>query len=571
MHKIRWCVGFCLALVGFAAADVARVQEVSFRKGWNVLQIQVAPLVSADELFRDWPVETVSLYDPAAFLDTRQFSAAESSEGLSRAAMRIWRRGNRGASNFFSVPADSILMFNATDAWSGLVLGTPCAPRVTWHPTSAATVKNYIGLSVYEPTTLAGYFSGAGIAASDCMMVWGEGEDARQAGIFGGQTFSDGAVLAVDAAKAGDWSGVLYVSPRGGVDFGTRFSLAQATVRNDGATARTVSARLVLSAVDDMIPPPGLLVRDGGTGLANAAWAEFSAAAADRRTKTLAAGETWELQFALDRTRLSGPSGTVYGAVLEFRDEDGGSKMRVAVPLTATGDGGAAAGDAWPKGVWIAAAELDAVTHFGTRGDSTGTAAADIRPAGGRMKVRLPVYVDGEGRMALLQRLWYGRTTNGVLRAFSGAVAASDEPLVDIRRVSSSCLPTDLPVVEMSGAFGDEASAAFTVDERSNVNPMRHARHPRHDGLTADYLADAPSGDDLGNYSGTVKPESFSITNRIVFAWDAGNGTAWNPDETLAGTLRWEFGGLRHEGTIRAEGRFAMKRISPVTVEGVGD
>ncbi len=544
------------------------MQEISFAKGWNILHIQVAPQMSADELFLDWPVETVSLYDPAVYLDTRQYSATESSEGTLRPAMRIWRRGDAGASGFQAVPADSILMFRATNAWSGRLYGTPCAPRVSWHPTSATTTKNYVGVSTYAATTVSAYFSGAGVSQSDCALVWGDEADARQAGVFNGQTLANGMALAVDAAKVGDWSGVLYVSPRNGIDFGTESPNAVLSIRNDGAAERTVSVQLVPTARDDIPPPAGLMVRDALAASTNGTWSAFSTTPADRQTKPLAPGESWDLQLALDRTQLTAPAGTLYGALLDIRDEDGGSKMRVVVPLTATGDGGASSEYAWPKGVWLASAELDTVSYFLTDEGGAAPATADsvALPAGGRMKVRLPIYVDNNGRMTLLQRFWYGRDTNGVLHAYSGAVETSDVPLTDIKRVSSASLPADQPQVATASGFGETARFDFVVGEKSNVNPMRHAPHPRHDGLTADYLADAPSGDVPANYSGTVKPEAFSVTNRVELTWDENGATAWNPAETLGGTIVWEFDGLRHEGTVQARGRFAMKRLSPVTM-----
>lgn len=594
-------------------------QEISFPAGWNAIYVKVAPNVTADELFADWPVDSVSLYDPAAYLDTRQYSAEDTSEGAVRNVMRTWHRGKPGASGFVAVPADSVLEFKASQAGSFTIIGEPRAPRIAWHQSSASEPKNYVGLSTWGETTLKDYFSGADIDLGTCTVVCGNGEEPGQGAIFATMPLKDGQAISADGKKYNEWSGVLHVSPRDGIDFGADGSKASLSVRNDGASARTVAVTLRKAAGDDLVPPLGLFARDRLAALTNGAWSAFSTSTEHVLRKRLAAGETWELDFALDRLQLAAPSGTVYAALLDIRDEDGGSKMLVNAPLQATSDGGASSEYAWPKGVWLGVAELDRVSFFLTKeGDSTGASeGTGMKTAGGRMKVRLPMYVDENGKMTLLQRFWYGRNTNGVLRAYSGAVAESDEPLYDVKRVSSAFLPADQPEIPVpfgdvttyrtvevtnqvvttidvgeiagkrityvvtnevtetktvvdrvvSNRFGTSAIVTFTVGENSNVNPMRHAPHPRHDGLTADYLRPTPSGDDFVNYSGTLKPESFSVTNTLEFVWDENTAAAWNPAETLSGTIKWAFGGIRHEGPILAEGRFSIKRLSPVTVK----
>jgi len=118
-----------------------------------------------------------------------------------------------------------------------------------------------------------------------------------------------------------------------------------------------------------------------------------------------------------------------------------------------------------------------------------------------------------------------------------------------------------------NGAFGTQATFGFTARENSRVNPFRHAFHPSHDGYTWDFTTPTPSGDDFRNYVATVKPETFSVINRITFIWDPSTGSRWTPAETLTGSLVWEFDGIRHEGTIRASGTFTMKRISAADLD----
>ena len=568
---------FLGAGAAFGSAEMSQV--INLVKGWNAIHVQVAETNDVDTLFKDWPVEWVALYDPAAFLETRQYSAEASNEGTSRAGYKMWLRSEPGLSGFRYVPADSVLVCFVTNATHGCTFyGEPCAPRITWHKSDQTNDLNFAGFSTWDATTTGRYFSGLGVG-NGSFFVFG-GDDITKPMVtpttLAGQTaFSNAQVLAVSSTKVSDWSGVLNVSPRNGLDFGTEGQRTSLEIRNDGATNAAVTVRM--SAGDSRVPksdpvPQGLYVQDSIDALTNGPWTAFTTNGTLALYRELAAGETWELRFALDRTKLLGPSGTVYGAILDIRDvTEDGSRMRVCVPVKATSDGGASSEYVWPKGVWLASAELDKVSYFLTKeGDSTGKLEDfGVKPAGGKMKVRLPLYVDERGATTLLQRFWYGRDTNGVLRCYSGAVTESDVPLYDVKRVSSACLPVDQPVLGTTedGAFGRMARFDFTVDEKSNVNPMRHAPHPRHDGLTADYLGATPSGDDFVNYVGTVKPEAFSVSNRVEFTWGESSAAAWNPEETLVGDLKWEFHGLRHERMIQAQGRFSMKRLSPVTMK----
>lgn len=584
--KIKMALGVVLALCCYGICSAVEIaQTISLSRGWNAVHVQIGITNDVNAVFRDWPVEWVALYDPAAFLDTKQYTADGTGEGVARSGYLMWRRAIPELSGFLRIPADSILVCYASDDFSRTYYGEPCAPRVTWHKSSKGERLNVVGFHVQPSTetTVERYFAGLDVGASQ-YYVFG-GEDTTKPMLMpttfaGLMTFGNAAVIAVSSEKISNWSGALHVSPRRGVDFGAEGTSASLDIRNDAPTNRVVEIRF---ASGD-IPPdqaaqetiPGLYLRDRVDIVTNGSWKAVQAGDAPIR-KVLAAGETWQLVFALDRSKLLNPKGSEYGELVVVDDvtpaEKGGSAMRVTVPLKATCDGGQTSEFAWPKGVWVAAAELDTVTFVLTQEGGEKAPGEGEKKAGGTMTVRLPLYVDGDGRMTLLQRLWYGRDTNGVLRAFSGAIDRADAsigPLMEVQRLSTPFLPTDQPQIAFAAdgsEFGRSARVAFTVGAGSKVNPMRHALHPQHDGLTADYAEPAPSGDDFRNYGGTVKPETFSIVNRIGFTWDENGGTVWNPEETLTGNLVWEFDGLRHEGTVRARGRFVMRRLSPVTMK----
>ena len=595
-------ISFCAALLCTLSlvAGVESSQSVALVKGWNAIYLTVAPTGTASEVFADWPVDYVAAYDQAAFLETRQYSGTDSTEGTATGGYRVWHRDDPGASSLNGVAANTVYMCFAKEAMSARrVYGRPLAPRVTWHVSSPDVSMNLVGLTVTEPAALSEYFNGLDVGGTTYKQFYGTDPAAPKQAVFSpSQTLSTGSVVVMDAAKVSDWSGVLHVSPVMGVDFGTNDTLSVVQVRNDGAVERTVSVTLSggsANRLDDIPPvPTGLMVKDISTTLAAATnkWTSFTPSMPF--AKRLEPGETLVLQLALDRKQLQGAEGTYYGGLLDIVDEDGGSHMKVQLPVEAT-SGAATDSGVWPQGIWLATAELDTVTSIGRAHLTTNTTvtvsnvldtATGIisvvtnvkervfmsspvteETAGGRMKVRLPLAVAADGKMTLVQRFWYGRDADGKLHVIAGS-ETSDVPLGHAKRVSTASLPTDFgKKTAVSGTFGTTATFTFTVDEKSPVNPMVHPFHPQHDGKGFDFKTSAPSGDVLENYQGRIKPESFSITNTVNFVWAESAGTAWNPDETLKGRLIWELDGVRHEGTLRASGPFVMKRISAAALE----
>ena len=568
-HKILSVALLTGACAMAANADSVKAsQSIQLAEGWNAVYLTVAPTNTPDAFFAEWPVDFVAAYDQSAFLETKQYSASNTTEGVQKSGYRIWHRGDPGATSLHGLAANTVYLCFATNAMKKTVYGVPRAPRISWHASAADGTRNLVGLSVWQETAISNYFAGVDAGCSEYKQFYGkDAAQPKQGRCSVGEKLGMGNVLVVDATKVSDWSGALYVSPMTGINFGTNATLAALSVRNDGATSRNVCVALKTGFGAEI--PPGLKIKNASTVLGSSDWREFQAD--DAITNKLEAGETLTLSLALDRTNTDFTkkvAGTYCGGLLEITDVDGGSNMRVVVPVEATSDGGASAKTAWPAGVWILSAELNQASYVNAA--IKGSAGITNVAAGGTMKVRLPMAVDGKGKMTLLQRLWYGYNSNGVMRVIAGS-PASGVTLYSARRISTAFLPTDqveIAAKDKDSVFGKVATFQFTVGERSNVNPMRHALHPNHDGLDFDFSKPSPSGDSLTNYLGSVKPETFSITNTVELKWTAGEGgAAWSPEETLTGVLKWAFGGLRHEGTIQAQGPFVMKRISSAKVE----
>ena len=350
MKRMLMIAAGCAAMVA-GAAEPEMAQQIALKKGWNSVYLRVGPSASADELFASWPVKWVALYNPAETFDTRQFSNRGETEGTKATGYLVWRRGDAWASTLKSVPANSVLVAFATNTWSGAFRGVPRAPRIHWHDSLTQGTMNLVGFSVYDETITDTYFSGLSVGDGPFYVFGGSNANAPQimpTTMAGAKKYTDGEVLLVDSKKTSDWSGVLNVSPAKGLDFGTESSRSMLEVRNDGATAREVSVTmLACKGFDGGEPPrtPDLHWRDT-VAVSNGAWAVLLPDAPIR--KTLAAGETWRIEVAVDRSKFGGdlPAGTVYGAILRARDEsepvynarnvlEGGSRMQAFVPVRA--------------------------------------------------------------------------------------------------------------------------------------------------------------------------------------------------------------------------------------------
>lgn len=582
----RFAIGFLVALAALMGAADERVpmlgQTIHLKAGWNSFYLKLSPLGTADEVFANWPVNEVGMYDAAAFTATRQFAAGLDTEGVVAPGMRVWRRDEPDASTLKSVKGNAVYTCYATGTYNVTLYGPPDAMRMSWHPVKdTTTVLNYAGISL-EPTASSGasvsaYFSGLDAGATYRKQIYGGNADAPQLQPFNATTVTDGSVLVMDAGVASDWSGVLYVTPASGVEFSTNRVLSSVSVRNDGATARQVRISLRagdVSNAQNLLPLPVVMWRDP---LTLDDWhASLYSKAAER---TLEPGQTWTLELALDRTQFQNVAvGTVYGGLLQFTDvTKNGSRFQTSIMLRAVSDGARTLRTDWPAGLWLCEATLDHVTHIvdnntvadvntpvvPENSDTNQVVEAvipDESKAGGRMEIRLPVHVDVDGNLRLCQRVSIVAATNGVSGIYAGG-ATRPAGSVEQMRISSVVLPTDIPVVNGTGVFGNHAEFVFVVGEQSKVNPFRHALHPNHDGLRSDFSTPTPSGDDFWNYMETVKPEIFSISNSVELVWNENTGSKWTPAETLKGTCTWTFSGLRRDVDIRARGTFKMSRI----------
>lgn len=576
---ICWKAAVALAMGAAARGQVTLLQDITLNYGWNAVYLEVAPLATPDDVFAAWPVDKVGLYDPAAFLPSRQFGErGAESFGISLNPIATWYRDYPEASDAASIPAGTVaLAFSTNDAATTLrIRGVPAAPRATWHVTGAKSPYNCFGVSLQHGATGSApdYLEGfPGNVRMEYYRFSGKRTNAAPtlSRVYPSTAIEDGAVLLVPSSVISDWSGVLYVSPMDGLEFGQEGTMATLKVRNDGAAARTAAVDLLRpSDVGQTgvwgqfeLPDAAVKMRDSGAGT-NAAWRAALGNSGRRvAAKRLEPGETWELEFGLDRTALpSAVKGDSFGALLRITDVDGPSKMRVDVPFQGEAAGTDAERTAWPCGLWVADVAFDRVRGPGDAAETE---------TGGTAKVRLPIHIDTNGTIRLLQRVVAAGTTDSegtwTYRLYAGK-AEIPGTASEAMRISAVTLPTETPIIEAengSGLLDGGLAFAFTVAEDGATSLLRHPLHPQHDGLRWDFSTPAPSGDDFANYKGDIKPETFSVGCRIELEFSLqGDEAAWNPENSKSGTCKWAFSGLMRQGEVVLSGPMVIKRVSPI-------
>ena len=550
-----------LSLVSLPSLAAHIKETMTLAKGWNAIYLESTPTNALCEaFFAGAPVERVASYYSDAYSSTRQLADDGTEIAQKPISYYVWVPGDETASTMDTLMGGRVYLIYATNTWTKEnFLGVPSAPRQTWRATSGDTgFMNIVGVSADATVTVgAKAYFGEGPFGTSSSVAYQIGGTKPAAPTFlpmtigSGPRLHGGMAYALTATRDGDWPGVIGVQGDS-VYFGADANYASIKVQNRGTKARAFRMSIAASAdATERVPPlmrrlprVDAIRAPGYTNVAESVAWEVA----------LEPNETTEQIFSLDRSQLV--AGTAYGAILVIEDL-GGSQMRVRLPVAAAV--GSSAAVAYPTGLWVGQIALTQVSGID---DATPVAA------GGTLKMNVMLHVDADGACTLLQRAALGVDTNGTARLFkefSSVPAEVENP----RRLSTVMMSVDTPVVAAgAGAkFGDSAGFSWTVDAKARDNPFRHAWHPDHDGKKADYSGDAPSGDDFGNYAQPVKPELWSISNRLDFSWhEDGIGAKpvnfpYNADETTSGVVTWEVTGLVSKGPIKSVGTFTLRRV----------
>ena len=560
------------------AASASHIREtMTLEDGWNAIYLESTPTNAlCSEFFAGSPVVRVASYQSDAYSSTRQLADDGTEIAQKPISYYVWLPDDETASTMAALAGGRVYMIYATNTWKRTFLGVPAAPRQTWRATSGETgLMNLVGVSVdtNDTVTAKSYFGEGpfGAASGTAYKVAGTNKQAPSflsMGIIGGSALQGGKAYALTATKDGEWPGVIGVKS-GSVYFGADANYETLTVKNCGTTNHTFRITMVRSALEEDTPlPPQSLFRrlprvdaisepDYTNVEENVEW-----------TVSLEPDAISEQVFKIDRSKLD--NGITYSAILTIEDL-GTSKMRVRLPIVVRH--AATGAVAYPAGLWVGEIALSQVSELGD------TNCVPVK-AGGTLKMSVMMHVGTNGTCRLLQRAVTGVDTNGTARLFSDLENVPSE-IENPRRISTVMMSVDTPVVEATAAsensdseFGKDIEFLWTVAPTARDNPFRHAWHPDHDGKKADYSDYLPAGDDASLYANPVKPELWSIHNRLVFSWhEQGNRATpvyfpYNADETTTGYVVWDVAGLvaNRSGMIRSIGVFKLKRVFKAAV-----
>ena len=569
-----------LAIVAAAAALTASASHVTqtleLKQGWNAVYLEVTPDDGDDATLGDnlcenvfsagefGAVTAVMAYRSDAYDETRQYADDGSEIQQKPVSYSTWIRGDTSGSPLKSlVGGCCYLIYVAGDKNTKLVksiTGVPSAPGLTWRDTTKGDFINLVGftLSTSDKVSAAKCF-GEGPYGSKGTLYEVSGTnsvpDFKSVALLGVPKIVSGKAYGATAERSGSWGGVIGFIGPGRVEFGANGSRTSLMVKNDSAVERTFRFSVVASSLGGEAFPPELkrrlprtdiMVDPGWTNIENGASWEVK----------IAAGKALFEEFSINRLQV--PQDAAYGAVMVI-DDLSGSQQRVRIPITVAKESESAEAVQFPVGLWSGYIQMETVSRL----DDTNQIPVK---AGGTLKMNVMMHVAPDGAVKLLQRVAAGVDTNGTPRLFRELESVPAE-VENARRFSTVMMSIDNPVVEKtSGVFGDSLAFDWTVGEKAADNPFRHAWHPDHDGKSADYSGLAPSGDDLGNYAYTVKPELWSITNRMEFSWHKNNNPdadidfSWTPSEKTAGFVTWTVGGLTAKQPIVSLGVFVLQR-----------
>ena len=551
-----------LSLVSLPSLAAHIRETMTLAKGWNAIYLESTPTNAAcADFFAGAPVERVASYYSDAYSSTRQIADDGTTIDQKPLSYSVWVPGDETASTLTALRGGCVYLIYATGDWTKTdFLGVPAAPRQTWRATSGETgFMNLVGVSADANVSVgAKAYFGEGPFGTSSSVAYQIGGTKPAAPTFlpmtigSGPRLHGGMAYALTATRDGDWPGVIGVQGDS-VYFGAGVNYATITVRNYGTTNHMFRFTMERAASGDTPPPISrqlprvdAISEQGYTNVEENVFWEVS----------LAKDEVVEQIFKLDRSQLV--AGTEYGAILTIEEPEG-SKMRVRVPIIVAGESQEAV--TYPTGLWVGEIALTKVTMI----DDTNSIPVT---AGGTLKMSVMMHVDANRKCKLLQRVAVGIDTNGTARLFRELANVPPE-VEEPKRFSTVMMSVDTPVVAAAdgSAFGDDTAFTRTVAPTARDNPFRHAWHPDHDGKKADYNGEAPSGDDFNNYASPIKPELWSISNRLDFSWhelgvrDLPKHFPYNADETTSGVVTWEVTGLVSKGPIKSVGTFTLKRV----------
>ena len=574
-----------LCLLCFTAEAYYIEETLTLTKGWNAVMLESTPSNSfCSVFFEGLPVDRVYTQEEVRGIVEPQYDENGELKEAPPAKTLVWLAAyadDDNVSTLQDIRGGVGYFIHATNAASRTFLGIPNPPEFAWYRVINNTNEflNVAGvfLDSATPVNAKTYFGDGGPFTSPD----NPSEEGKMAVYtFGSKTVVDpvtkketdelallpvtsknlapGKAYALTSAQNLEyWPGVIGFADRAPY-FSGRNLIARQGIRNMSNSERTFRVT-VGSGKGGLAYPPNLRLSTCSQEWADPEppWGDPAADGASVDLTVPARGTYW-LWLKCDSAELSEEKS--YGAVLGVSDVTAGSKtsrMRVRQPIYVAEVEGGTNTPADVTGLWAGTITLDKVSSL---------ANTNLPPfaAAGAMTANVLVFVptNQASNAELLQQValaTFGDDTGVTNSVLCRTLDLVPKGAKGVRRISTAMMSTACPrvfnVTNFAG-FGSSCVFRWQIGQKAKDHPYRHAWHPDHDGKTADYSGDAPSGDDPRNYGGgQVKPELWTIENELKLVWT-------DKTKPATGDVTWTVTGLTGPGKkLVSTGKFKLQRV----------
>lgn len=522
-------------------------ESYSLNAGWNGVYLHGdATHITPAKLFENTAVSQVWRWNPNP--NQVQFTTSPAVPSESSSEWTVWKRDDPEEQKLNSLIGQSayLIFCEGSTATTVQIVQRPLPPAATWLVSGA----NFLGFPAATATKpiMGSYFASFPQATTSPAKVFkyigGEltANNPMQVSVASERIDRNTAYWFETAVVSDFTAPVEYeVAGTNGIAFGRT-----ATYVTMGVMNRTSSAMTLTLATETSEPAPA--GQTGITGSVPLTYRTFDSSTNNYLetpvtgsfTVSVPANGRLDLQFGVDRSRMSDSSEALYASFLKITDSAGLSNVRM--PMSAQ--------VASSAGLWIGEVS---VTHVGSTVPGS-PGSTTTRP----FPLRMIVHVDANGVARLLSQVFLGPLASGLSGITTRESLLHPDRKAESMRLVSSQMPLDR-VLSGSGSFAVGNSLAYQVvlPFDDPTNPFVHQYHPDHDNRDANLLP-LEAG-----------VESYNITRECSFAFteeppDGSSITGWGTS-VYGGSYSEIIKGLnKTTQNLTTSGTFLFRRLSEI-------
>lgn len=522
-------------------------ESYSLNAGWNGVYLHGdATHITPAKLFENTAVSQVWRWNPNP--NQVQFTTSPAVPSESSSEWTVWKRDDPEEQKLNSLIGQSayLIFCEGSTATTVQIVQRPLPPAATWLVSGA----NFLGFPAATATKpiMGSYFASFPQATTSPAKVFkyigGEltANNPMQVSVASERIDRNTAYWFETAVVSDFTAPVEYeVAGTNGIAFGRT-----ATYVTMGVMNRTSSAMTLTLATETSEPAPA--GQTGITGSVPLTYRTFDSSTNNYLetpvtgsfTVSVPANGRLDLQFGVDRSRMSDSSEALYASFLKITDSAGLSNVRM--PMSAQ--------VASSAGLWIGEVS---VTHVGSTVPGS-PGSTTTRP----FPLRMIVHVDANGAARLLSQVFLGPLASGLSGITTRESLLHPDRKAESMRLVSSQMPLDR-VLSGSGSFAVGNSLAYQVvlPFDDPTNPFVHQYHPDHDNRDANLLP-LEAG-----------VESYNITRECSFAFteeppDGSSITGWGTS-VYGGSYSEIIKGLnKTTQNLTTSGTFLFRRLSEI-------